>query len=227
MTPWGYWSATSKACGSASTPESGLDGQNPGHVASEARLHPAEHRAYRELYAACRQLVQRWRRVASALDGTAVGERLQEGAAETSALLTELGPRTAPFGLYGGPMAQGMGARIADLRTAIVDRGGDTGLVVRSAVLDIEHVTTLLRQLAELARARGDRNMAGFCEEWAGRLESRLDSVREAAVELGADPDRTSAPLDDSPLNRAVHGVGWVFGSVGEAVDKVLGRRRG
>jgi hypothetical protein len=119
-----------------------------------------------------------------------------------------------------------MGARIADLRTAFADRGGDTGLVVRSAVLDMEHVTTLLRQLAELARARADRNMAGFCEEWAGRLEANLDAVREAAVELGADPDRTSAPLDQGIASRAAHGVGWVFGSIGEAVDKVIGSRR-
>ena len=190
-------------------------------------LHPAEHRAYRELYVACRQLITRWRRIASALEGTAIGERLKDGAAETSVLVTELGPRTATYGLYGSPMAQGMGARIADLRTVIADRSGDTGLVVRSAVLDMEHVTTLLRHLAELARARGDRSMAGFCEEWAGRLESNLDAVREAAVELGADPDRTSAPLDESVVNRAAHGVGWVFGSVGEAVDRVISRRRG
>jgi hypothetical protein len=190
-------------------------------------LHPAEHRAYRELYASGRQLITRWRRVGSALGDTTVGERLVDGAAETSVLLTELAPRTATYGLYGSPLAQGIGARMADVRTTLLDRGGDTGLVVRSAVLDMEHVTTLLRQLAELARARGDRNMAGFCEEWAGRLESTLDAVREAAVELGADPDRVSAPIDESVVNRAAHGVGWVFGSIGEAVDKVVGRRRG
>jgi hypothetical protein len=191
-----------------------------------SKLHPAEHRAYRELYAACRQLIGRWRRLAPALEGTPVGDRLKDGAAETAVLLTELGPRTATYGLYGGPTAQGVGAWIADLRTAITDRGGDTGLVVRSAVLDIEHVTTLLRHLAELARARGDRSLAGFCEEWAVRLESNLDAVREAAVELGANPDRASAPLDDSVVNRAAHGLGWAFGSVGEAVDRVLGSRR-
>jgi hypothetical protein len=190
-------------------------------------LHPAEHRAYRELYASGRQLITRWRRVGSALGDTTVGERLVDGAAETSVLLTELAPRTATYGLYGSPLAQGIGARMADVRTTLLDRGGDTGLVVRSAVLDMEHVTTLLRQLAELARARGDRNMAGFCEEWAGRLESTLDAVREAAVELGADPDRVSAPIDESVVNRAAHGFGWVFGSIGEAVDKVVGRRRG
>jgi hypothetical protein len=195
-------------------------------VATDQTLHPAEHRAYRELYAASRQLITRWRRVGAALNGTAVGDRLKDGAAETSVLLTELAPRTASYGLYGSPTAQGMGARIADLRTAVMDRGGDTGLVVRSAVLDMEHVTTLLRHLAELARARADQNMAGFCEEWAGRLESNLDAVREGAVELGADPDRASAPLNDSVVSRAAHGVGWVFGSIGEAVDRVVGSRR-
>ncbi|HSD24635.1 MAG TPA: hypothetical protein VLB79_09940 [Solirubrobacterales bacterium] len=195
-------------------------------MATERSLHPAEHRAYRELYAACRQLITRWRRIASPLEGTAICERLEDGAAETSVLLSELAPRTATYGLYGSPMAQGMGARIADLRSAVADRSGDTGLVVRSAVLDMEHVTTLLRQLAELARARGDRNMASFCEDWAGRLESNLDAVRQAAVELGADPDRTSAPLNHGIVNRAAHGVGWVFGSIGEAVDRLVGGRR-
>jgi hypothetical protein len=190
------------------------------------KLHPAEHRAYRELYASARQLIRRWRRLAPALEGTPAGESLERGVAETEALLAALGPRTAAYGLHGGPTAQGLGARIADVRAAIVDRGADTGLVVRFAVLDIEYLTTLLRQLAELARAREDHDLAGFCEEWAGRLESELDAVREGAVELGTDPDRTAAPLDDSLANRASHGVGWVFGSIGEAVDRAVGRRR-
>jgi hypothetical protein len=194
-------------------------------VANERTLHPAEHRAYRELYATSRQLITRWRRVASALEGTAVAERLSEGAAQTSVLLSELESRTAAYGLYGRPMAEGVGARIADVRTAFADRSGDTGLVVRSAVLDMEHVTTLLRHLAELARSRADHNMAGFCEEWAGRLETNLSAVREAAVELGADPDRTAAPLDQGIVNRAAHGVGWAFGAIGEAVDRVVGPR--
>jgi hypothetical protein len=218
---WPCWSETWVGCATASIPE-------PDRVTNERpKLHPAEHRAYRELYAACRQLIHRWRRLAPALGGTAIADALKRGAAETDRLLEALGPRTAAYDLHGGPMAQGVGARIADLRNAVADRGGDTGLVVRSAVLDLEHVTTLLRHLAELARTRGDRDLAGFCEEWAGRLESQLDAVREAAVELGTDPDRTAAPLNTSPVNRAVHRVGWVIGSVGEVVDRAIGRRRG
>lgn len=196
-------------------------------VADEAtRLHPAEHRAYRELYASARHLTHRWSRVSALLDDTPIGEKLERGADEANRLLEELRPRTEAFGLYGSPMAQNVGARLADLRAGVADRGGDTGMVARFSVLDGEHLTTLLRQLAELARARQDRDMAGFCEEWAVRFEPHLDAVRQAAVELGNDPDRTAAPVADTVLNRAAHGVGWTFGAFGEGVDQIAGRLR-
>jgi hypothetical protein len=196
-------------------------------VATEkSKLHPAEHRAYRELYVVSRHLVHRWSRIGTLLGGTPAGESLQRGAADAQRLLEELKPRTEAYGLHGGPMAQGLGAGLADLRTGVTDRGADTGLVVRFAVLDAEHVTTLLRQLAELARARQDHDLAAFCEEWAGRFESHLDAVRQAAVELGADPDRTAAPVVDSLINRVAHGVGWAFGAVGEGIDQLAGKRR-
>jgi len=192
----------------------------------QPKLHPVEHRAYRELYASARHLSHRWHRLATVLGDTAVAGGLEHGAGEAERLIEELGPRTAAYGLHGWPMAQGVGARLADARTAVADRGGDTGMVVRFAVLDAEHLTTLLRQLAELARAREDRDLAGFCEEWAGRFESELNAVREGAVELGSDPDRAAAPVDHSLLNRAAHGIGWTFGAVGEGIDKIAGRRR-
>ena len=183
------------------------------------KLHPAEHRAYRELYASARHLAHRWSRLAGALEGTAVGESLERGAGEAERLLEELRPRTEAYGLRGWPMAQGVGAGFADLRTAVTDRGGDTGM-------DAEHLTTLLRHLAELARSRRDGDLAEFCAGWAGRFESELDAVRQAAVELGTDPDRVAAPVDDSLVNRAAHGVGWAFGAVGEGIDRIAGRSR-
>ena len=190
------------------------------------KLHPAEHRAYRELYAVSQHLIHRWARLGTLLEQIPVGESLQRGAAQAQRLIEELKPRTEAFGLYGSPMAQGLGAGLADLRTGITDRGADTGLVVRFAVLDAEHVTTLLRQLAELARARDDHDLAGFCEEWAVRFESQLDAVRQAAIELGSDPDRAAAPVVDSVVNRAAHGLGWTFGAVGEGIDRLAGLRR-
>jgi hypothetical protein len=45
-------------------------------------------------------------------------------------------------------------------------------------------------------------------------------------VELGTDPDRVAAPVYDSLVNRAAHGVGWAFGAVGEGIDQIAGRSR-
>jgi hypothetical protein len=193
--------------------------------ADPARLHPAEHRAYRELYFACRQLIDRWRRLSAALDDTIVREPLEHASAQVQGLLTALERETPRYGLHGGVMAQGLGSRIAELRAAVGDRAGDTGMVVRLAVLDIEHIATLLAHLRELASARGDTGLAEFCDEWASMMRTEVKAVRKAAVRLGRTPDRAAAPLDDSPLGRAAHGVGWVFGSIGEAVDRVVAGR--
>ena len=123
-------------------------------------------------------------------------------------------------------MAQGVGARIADLRGALADRTVDTGMVMRLAVLDIEHIATLLAHLRELARARGDDELAAFCDEWESSMRPEVKAVRKAAVRLGRDPDRAAAPLDESLLSRVAHGAGWVVGSVGEAVDRLTARVR-
>ena len=50
-----------------------------------------------------------------------------DGAAEPRACSTSSSRAPRPTGSTAAPMAQGVGARIADLRTAITDRGGDTG----------------------------------------------------------------------------------------------------
>jgi hypothetical protein len=190
---------------------------------SPEKLHPAEHRAYRELYASCRQLVSRWGRLVDALEGTDMAETLKRGSGRVRDLLATLAPRTEAYGLHGGIAAQGVGARIADVRSAVTDRSVDTGMVMRLAVLDVEHVTTLLGHLAELAEARADDELAAFCREWESAMRPEVKAVRKAAVGLGSDPDRAAAPLDASLLGRAAHGVGWVMGSVGEAVDRVAG----
>jgi hypothetical protein len=193
---------------------------------AKRNLNPAEHRAYRELYASCRQLINRWRRLAPALEGTAAAKSLEKGSGQIEELLAKLGPKTASYGLHGGPTASVIGARIAGIRSAFVDRGADTGMVVRFAVLDIEHVATLLTQLTELARARKDDKLAEFCESWGTRVRSDVNAIRRAAVKLGSEPERAAAPLDDSLPTRAAHRVGWAFGSVGEAVDRLASRRR-
>jgi hypothetical protein len=191
------------------------------------RLHPAEHRAYRELYASSRQLINRWGRLIASLEGTPYAEVLERGRDRVEKLLASLTGETERYGLYGGPAAQGVGARIAGVRVAITDRTVDTGMVMRLAVLDIEHVATLLGQLAELALAREDTELTAFCREWQRRVMPDVKATRTTAIAVGASPDRAAAPLDQSVIGRATHRVGWAFGAVGEAVDRYTPTRLG
>jgi hypothetical protein len=193
----------------------------------ERQLHPAEHRAYRELYASSRQLVDRWGRLITSLEGTPYAEVLERGRSRVEKLLAALAVETERYGVYGGPAAQGVGARIAGVRGAITDRSVDTGMVMRLAVLDIEHVATLLGQLAELALARKDNELAAFCREWQRTVMPDVKATRTTAIAVGASPDRAAAPLDQSVIGRATHRVGWAFGAVGEAVDRFTPTRLG
>jgi hypothetical protein len=143
------------------------------------------------------------------------------------ALLGGLSELTAAYDLPGKPSAQGVGAGLAGIRSGVLDRTLDTGAAVRQAVLDVEHVTTLLAQLAELAAARGDREMQRFCGEWERTMRGEVKSVRKAAISLGSSPDRAAAPLDSSPLGQAIHSAGWALGTLGEWFDRRVGRVTG
>lgn len=189
-------------------------------------LHPAEHRAYRELYASCRQLINRWERLVEALADTPYAAVLERGRGRIEQLLHALAPTTELYGLHGGIAAQGLGARIADVRGAVTDRSVDTGMVLRFAVLDVEHVATLLGHLGALARAREDDRLEAFCRQWESAIRPEVEATRLAAISIGESPDLAAKPLDESALGRAAHGLGWLFGSVGEAVDRISGQHK-
>lgn len=119
-------------------------------------MHPSEHRGLRELHAATQQLQRHWRQLADRLDGVGgfAAAHLREGADGARALLCELSPMTAARGLHGRPSAQGVGARIAATRLVLVDSTLEVNQALRLAVLDAQHVTTLLAYLARLATRR-------------------------------------------------------------------------
>jgi hypothetical protein len=181
-------------------------------------LYPAEHRALRELHATGRQLASHWRRLAERLGG-APAATLSDGAAVARGLVGELANDTARRDLHGLPAAQGVGARLAGVRNAAGDRLLERNQALRLAVLDAEHVATLLRYLQALADRRGDAALAAFHERWAGEIEAARDSVRAAAIALAGDPDDAILPAEDSVLGRAGHGAANALGTLGEAFD--------
>jgi hypothetical protein len=184
-------------------------------------MFPAEHRALRELHAMTRQLAGHWAKLADRLGGEA-GALLDEGSNAARVLLDELEERVGE--LHGRPAAQSVGARMAGAR-GVSDLLLERNQAFRSALLDLQHVTTLLAYAAELARTRGDEALAVWQDGWAGRLRALEDRARAAAVALGSDPEGAIAPADESSAGRAGVKVGVAFGTIGEAIDNsALGR---
>jgi hypothetical protein len=184
---------------------------------SEPGLFLAERRALRELHAGARHLSTHWNRLAQRLDGEQEAV-LNRGAAAGRELAVEVAARTSARGLEGFPAAQGAGIRLGDLRDA-----GDLLLernqAMRSAVLDVQHLTTLLAYLATLAEERADVELAGWQRAWHDRLEIVEDDARAAAAALGHDPEGAIQPADTSVLGRAGHGIANGLGSLGDSID--------
>jgi hypothetical protein len=189
---------------------------------SDQGLLPAEHRGLRELYALARALGGHWAKLEGKLeDPPAV---LARGVDASKELLAELAGRTAAYGLHGVPSATGTGVWSSRLRGA-----GDLVLernqALRTAVLDIQHVTTLLAYLAQLADGRSDTALAGWLRGWESRLRRIEDDVRAAAIAEGADPERAISSADSSRMGRAGHAIALKVGALGEAYDNRVGRR--
>jgi hypothetical protein len=179
-------------------------------------LHPAEHRAVRELHAMTRALASHWSALGSRIGEPAAGP-LRSGASTARALLEALSYRSdLPAGY---PAAQGVGGGLAALRASARDVVLERNQALRLAVGDVGHVVVLLGYLAALADARGDAELAAFHREWEAQLATSQRAVSDAVLALAADPDSAVLPADPGPVGRAGHSVANAFGTFGEAFD--------
>ena len=137
------------------------------HAGAAARRAP---RAARAARARTRQLGEplgaSWRR-----GSAASGELLDEGAdaARRAARASSRRAIGDEHDLHGQPAAQAVGARLAGAR-GVSDLLLERNQAFRSALLDLQHVTTLLGYTAALARTRGDAALAAWHDGWARAL---------------------------------------------------------
>ena len=192
---------------------------------SQAELHAAENRGYRELYAFSRQLIEHWSALSRQL-GPPASEALDGGVQAARELLSELEPMTAAYGLHGKPAAQGAGAQIARQRTVVRDRFLERGQALRFAVEDVVHLCVLLAYLGTVAESRGDATLAEFCGRWERKLRRHESAVRKAVVAQGADPDGAVEPLHGSGVGKLAHGLGFAMGTAGEWFDRRAASRK-
>jgi hypothetical protein len=187
-------------------------------------LTSAEHRGLRELYASTQQLASHWAVLADRLGGKP-GTALRDGATQAEQLLEELAVRMEEHGLAGFPAARSAGGSLSSLRNRLADAALERNQALRLAVLDVQHLGTLLPYLAEIARGRGDEGLARWYGGWRRKLAAVEKRARELAVAAGSDPDAAVEPLIDSPAGRAAHGVAYTIGTLGEWVDtSAIGR---
>jgi hypothetical protein len=189
---------------------------------SDQGLFHAEHRGLRELYALTRQLGGHWAKLEGKLDDPP--EVLARGVDASKQLLSELAEKTAAHGLHGVPAATGTGmwsSRVRGAGDLLLERNQ----ALRTAVLDVQHVTTLLAYLAVLADGRADTALAGWLRGWESRLRRIEDDVRAAAVAEGNEPERAIQAADSSRVGRAGHAIALKLGTLGEAIDSRAARK--
>jgi hypothetical protein len=106
-------------------------------------LHPAEHRALRELHAFTRQLARHWSHLGERLGGPE-GDLLLAGAGEAAEVLGELEAAASRRGLGGKPAAQALGS-VVSARPPAPDVTLERNQALRWALHDADHVTVGLR----------------------------------------------------------------------------------
>lgn len=189
-------------------------------------VHPVQHRGLRELYVMTRQLRDHWRSLAGRIETDAPQQAalLREGSDLARALLGELVDVTAQRGIFGRPMAQGLGVQLARVHNGALDTALEVHQSVRFAALDIVHVVTLLEFLAATAAQDADPELESFLSGWAAKLRPHEEAVRAGVRELAADPDaavRASAP---GVRGKVGHGAAAALGTFGEWFDRRAAR---
>jgi hypothetical protein len=178
-------------------------------------MHPARHRALRELGAFARQMSDHWESLAGRIDGPAA-TALAEGAAAAAGVLDAVRPLASRRDLEIGPAALGAG-RVARARPLVPDALLERNQALRFALLDAEHLLTLIAYVRTLSATEGDSEMEAACAEYKAALQKPARAARRAAIALGKDPDTAILPISRGQK------LSWAIGWLGEATDR---RRR-
>lgn len=180
-------------------------------------MHPARHRALRELGAFARQMADHWSALAGRLDGKAA-QALADGAEAASGVLAAVRPLASARDLEIGPAAMTAG-RLARARPPVPDAVLEHNQALRFALLDAEHLLTLVEYVGALSTAEGDTELAEACAGWKAALQKPARAARRAAIGLGKTPDLAIEPLSKG------HKLSWALGWLGEATDRTRRKR--
>ena len=179
-------------------------------------MHPARHRALRELGAFARQMADHWAALAERLDGPAA-RALTAGSEAAAEVLAAVRPLASARGLEIGRAALSAG-RVARARPPVPDAVLERNQALRFALLDAEHLLTLVEYVGALSQADGDAELVTACADWKAGLQQAGPRRAQAAIALGKTPDAAVEPL--SKGQKLTYALGWL----GEATDRARSR---
>ena len=113
-------------------------------------------------------------------------------------------------------------ARVRRVNDKLLERNQ----AARLALLDLQHVITLLDWLHSLAETRGDAEWAAWHKRWATRLRREEKAARAELVALAADPDAAIEPAVPTVAGRVGHKAALALGTLGEAIDARAAKKR-
>ncbi len=190
-------------------------------------MHPARHRALRELGAFARQMSDHWEALAERLEGPAAkgpaakgpgakgpaAKALAEGAAAAALVLDAVRPLASARDLEIGRAALGAG-RVARARPPVPDAVLERNQALRFALLDGEHLVTLIKYVGALSATEGDAELEQACADWAIAVQKPTAAAKRAAIAMGKDPDAALEPISKGQR------LTWALGWLGEATDR-------
>src|SRR3954471_1254903 len=187
-------------------------------------MHPAEHRALRELRVFGTQLASHWKHLARKLGGPE-GALFAAGADDARTMLAEVDAAATARDVPTRPAAALTG-RVTSARPMAPDHLLERNQALRYALLDVQHCATLLGYAAGLAAVRGDEDLRALLARWEERLAGHERAVRSAVFAVAARPDDAVAPAIPTVPGRLGHRLAAGGGALGEWVDRRAAARR-
>ena len=182
-------------------------------------MHPARHRALREVGAFSRQMFDHWSALAERVPD-AYAKPLRDGALAAQRVLDEVRPLATARDLEIGQLAVGVAGRVARARPPVPDAMLEVNQALRFALLDAEHLLNLVKYVGALSAAEGDTELEEACAKWARAVQRPAGAARKAAITLGSDPDTAIAPISKGAK------LGYLIGWFGEATDRRRAAKR-
>lgn len=144
------------------------------------------------------------RREAERLGDIPPAEALRAVSAHAHEVLQELPALAKKHGLPDSFAGQAIGEFFSDMRQLLADRLIEPERSYRGTLLGIRHGVDLVALMRQVARARGNGELAEWCATWLARRQPLVDAVAAQLAWFAQFPDQATGKPGGGLLKRVV-----------------------